>query len=252
MEHPKDRPTFSDLRNKFSTLLMATTNDPYMVLEVDEAKTYYTMGEDEEEEFKKRESWSSIDSETGLKKEKKPKKIEKPKWATDNPYVKTPSTFKDDHAVVEDEHYRTAVVEVEKEESPARNVLEQDDDDDDGMATGMNLNIPLSESLGVVASRPSHPLTESTISSSVPPTHLLSPEEHVGIPLSFISGEKPTPAPRQGNVKRLVSNPYVDDPKTKHPLEEEGEQEGKVGSLMAELSHQLGNGKMAQDDTTAF
>ena len=53
MTRPEDRPTFSQLRSKFSNLLMATSDDAYIVLEVDENKPYYTMGGEEEEEFNK-------------------------------------------------------------------------------------------------------------------------------------------------------------------------------------------------------
>ena len=259
MEHPQDRPTFSQLRSKFSSLLLATTNDPYMVLEVDEDKTYYTMGEEEEEKFNKerRESLSSVDSETGIKKEKN-KKIEKPKWATQNsnPYVKTPSTFKEDHAVVEDEHYRAAVVEVEKEDSPARNVLDSTDDEDNATAPHhLEKSLsqpPLSVSLSTSVKNQfsGHPSLSEPASAPAP--HLLSPEtpvlleDQVGIPLS---GEKPS-SQRGKPVKRLVSNPYVDDPRTKQLLEE-GE-EGKVGSLMAELNQHIGNGKAGHEDVTAL
>ena len=115
-EHPVDRPGFSELRKKFSNLLLATTGDTYMELEVDDSKVYYTMAEEEEEALKARkESVSSDDSDSSIKK-KKGKKIEKLKWALNNPYVPTPSTFKDDHVHIDDEHYHAPTNFQEAEE----------------------------------------------------------------------------------------------------------------------------------------
>ena len=51
--NPQDRPTFFQLRNKFSTLLQSTSGNTYIVLEVDEDKNYYTMAGEEEEEFER-------------------------------------------------------------------------------------------------------------------------------------------------------------------------------------------------------
>ena len=40
-EHPKERPTFKELRAKFDTMLLAEKNDTYIALCVDESKSYY-------------------------------------------------------------------------------------------------------------------------------------------------------------------------------------------------------------------
>ena len=53
-EHPEDRPTFNELREKFSALLLAGKEGLYIDLQVDEMKPYYVIKEDEEEQFKRR------------------------------------------------------------------------------------------------------------------------------------------------------------------------------------------------------
>ena len=40
-EHPKERPTFKELRAKFDTMLLAEKNDTYIALCIDENKSYY-------------------------------------------------------------------------------------------------------------------------------------------------------------------------------------------------------------------
>ena len=40
-KHPKERPTFKELRAKFDTMLLAEKNDTYIVLCIDENKSYY-------------------------------------------------------------------------------------------------------------------------------------------------------------------------------------------------------------------
>lgn len=87
-EHPSDRPTFSDLRAKFSDMLLATTMNAYMVLEVDDKKVYYTAEEDERE---RKDSVASTDSDSSIKKAKKAP--EKPVWKNPaNPYVVSPAS----------------------------------------------------------------------------------------------------------------------------------------------------------------
>lgn len=228
-EHPVDRPSFSQLRKKFSNLLLATTGDTYMELEVDEAKVYYTMGEEEEEAFNARKgSISSNESDSSVKKGKKEKKIEKPKWAQ-NPYVPTPSTFKDDHVHLDDEHYHvTADVEVE-EEQEADEILPSTKID------GLDIELHVSPT----QTPPSHhaPLTGSL---SVPAGQSLQQttvllEDQMGIPLSFIGGEKQE---QHQAVQPKPSNPYVDDPFTKQPLTNDRELTAstKLGALSLELS----------------
>lgn len=225
-EHPLDRPSFSLLRKKFSDLLMATTTDAYMELEVDEAKIYYTMGEEEKNLKERRDSLSSTNSDSSIKKDKG-KKIEKPKWAQNsNPYISTPSTFKEDHILVEDEHYRACPVEHHEDPSDevAGNGAMSADEEQ------LPSHVPLVGSLSVPAQPRAMPI-------------LL--EDQMGIPLSFVPGEKPShqqqPPAHQG-VKKMRSNPYVDDPSTKQLLPEEGNARElhKLGSLTAELNQRLG------------
>lgn len=226
-EHPRDRPNFSQLREKFSSLLLATTSDAYMELEVDNDKLYYTMGEEEEKMMERSESFSSDDSDQP-KKEKG--KIEKPKWAQhSNTYITTPSTFKEDHVVVEDEHYRAHVDIQEEPEKPA------DLDADESAVEEAELDsfhAPLAVSFSSASAQ------MSMQQESVP----VSLEDQVGIPLSFVTGEKPAqPRPHAAAKKIKSNNPYVDDPMTMQPLAEEDEDmRGTLGSLTAtELSLKL-------------
>ena len=88
-ESPEERPTFSQLRSKFSNLLIATSSGTYIVLEVDENKPYYTMGGEEEEEFNRERRNSVFSTNSEIRNEE----IRKPKWALQgsNAYVATPS-----------------------------------------------------------------------------------------------------------------------------------------------------------------
>ena len=211
-EHPTDRPDFSQLRSKFSSLLLATTDDTYMELQVDEAKVYYTMGEEEEKQ-QRRDSVSSCDSSSSNK--QKEKKIEKPKWAQNaNAYVTTPSTFKDDHVHVVDEHYRVKV----------------------DVTQSLDTKDPVPDQAGPASSNEIAP--EASNGQAPPSVHnpLAAPvflEEQAGIPLSFISGEKPVQPPHQA-VQKKQSNPYVDDPATKQLLPDEEPSTKIAGSLAAE------------------
>lgn len=227
-EHPLDRPTFSQLREKFSTLLLAQTGDAYMELEVDNDKLYYTVADEEENKAKeRRDSTSSEDSDSSIKKPKS-KKIEKPQWAANNnPYVPTPSTFKDDLVHVDDEHYRVRV-DIEEQKIP--------DDDDVGNGVVADTEAP-----------PSHAHLSS--STSYPPSQLSAApillEDQMGIPLSFLPGEKPSQPPSHQPVKKTTTNPYVDDPATKQLLADESETGNggvsKIGSLTAELRSRMEN-----------
>lgn len=228
-EHPLDRPGFSQLRKKFSNLLLATTGDTYMELEVDEQKVYYTMVE--EEEMVRKDSMSSTDSESSVKKDKRPKKIEKPKWAQ-NPYVPTPSTFKEDLVHVDDEHYR---VQVEVEEDDKEKLADEILPSTDFVATDVEQQAPGSHA----------PLVGSISvpSGRTPQQTAVLLEDQMGIPLSFISGEKPPP--QHTAVQSKKSNPYVDHPLTKQPLASEGEltESSKLGSLSLELSMRMRGGQ---------
>ena len=96
-----------------------------MVLEVDENKNYYTMAEEEEANFQGNSNiMSSTDTDSGIKKLKEKKKVKKPQWA--NPYIPTPSTFKEDQVLVEDEHY-CVPVEVVSTQQQAPEAEEQDE-----------------------------------------------------------------------------------------------------------------------------
>lgn len=213
-EHPVDRPSFSQLRKKFSNLLLATTGDTYMELEVDHSKIYYTMAEEEDEALKKRKgSVSSTDSDSSVKKEKKSKKIEKPKWAQ-NPYVPTPSTFKDDHVHIEDEHYHapTNLQEIKEEKVP----------DETEPRTVVDV-LSIEQQSPSTETPPSNhaPLTGSlSLSAETPLQANVLLEDQVGIPLSFISRDK---QPQHQGLQSKPSNPYVDDPRTKQPLTSDGE-----------------------------
>lgn len=223
-EHPQDRPTFSQLREKFSNLLLATTGDAYMELEVDNSKIYYTAADDEDSGRERRDSESSVDSDDStIKKPKKKKVIEKPKWAqAPNAYVATPSTFKDDHVHVEDEHYRAPA----DSEGLTEVVIEN------GVESSTNVEAP-----DTVGSLP-QPATD-TLVSSLTPSLSVKPtlDDSMGIPLSFMPGEKPAQASASGHkaIAKTRTNPYVDDPATKQLLAEEDimslESLGKTGSF---------------------
>ena len=85
------------------------------------------MAEEEEANFRGSSNiMSSTDTDSGIKKPKEKKKVEKPQWAISNPYVPTPSTFKEDQVLVEDEHYRVPV-EVVSTQQQAPKAEEQDE-----------------------------------------------------------------------------------------------------------------------------
>ena len=237
-----DRPTFSDLRDKFSNLLLAQTDDAYMVLEVDEDKTYYTMGEEEEEEFKKsNESLSSQDSDSSIKKQKdKNKKIEKPKWAMNNAYVSTPSTFKEDQIHVDDEQYR---IRTEAADIPEEVALDIQTFDEIKLADVEVETRPVESSLGANTSG-------SQLQQTTTPVLL---EEQVGVPLSFMTGpaEKTALQAPHAAVKKTASNPYVDDPATKVLLpDEKGAGDGhKIGLLNAEIGISLRESSTGPEET---
>ena len=202
-EHANDRPTFSQLRNKFSTLLLANADDPYMVLEVDDEKAYYNVTEEESSE--QRESTGSNDSDDSLKKKGPPKK---PVWAKpSNPYVETPAISKD------------VAINVE-EETPQET--------DGGVATtpqqnGGGLGVPTTTGDGFdpyirMRSSPAGTAEQSTAVDQLPPMSMSLPAEHsMGLSLSVLGEEKPVHQP----VRSTRSNPYVEAPGSEQLLEVE-------------------------------
>ena len=262
-EHPIDRPTFSELRKKFGDLLMASTTDSYMLFEVDENKTYYTMAETEEKDFKgSQTSLSSTESDSSIKKPKK-KKIEKPKWAQDsNAYVDTPSTFKEGHAHVVDEHFRHNTVGATgfKEERLAQ----QSNGTDVTMNGASNGRVESMEQEKDSSRVPVSRTSSVPVPTAVRANHL-DIDDPVGIPLSFVTVEKPANQNLSENagaggsraVKKTKSNPYVDDPRTLQPLEElesdravrtEHPQAVKIAPLTAELNSRLGRPMVGEEE----
>ena len=240
-EHPSDRPTFSQLRNKFSTLLLATTDDPYMVLEVDEAKAYYTAEEMEENSDSRRDSVSSDDSESSVKKGKK-ESPKKPVWAApSNPYVTTPATGQvQSTAAVEGEQTDVVVEEgyiaMQADPVPRESLKPLLKAEIDQMA-GLDRAISLPE-----GEPPSTSLQEATVSASLPP-ELLQLEQISGIPISMLSKSE---VAHRSVTGRTRSNPYVDDPSTEQLLPAEpGEELGRGGARLPAVSEEMervGNG----------
>ena len=95
-EHPEDRPTFNELREKFSTLLLAGKEGLYIDLQVDEMKPYYVIKEDEEEQFKRRraDSASSEESTTSIERIVPRDRESVSCQSSTNPYVDEPGGTK--------------------------------------------------------------------------------------------------------------------------------------------------------------
>ena len=236
-EHPGDRPTFSQLRTKFSTLLLANVDDPYMVLEVDDAKAYYNITEEESSE--QRESVSSNDSDSSIKKKKGPPK--KPVWAKpSNPYVDTPAINKEVSITVEGEVPQqsadTAVTSTNGE-GVGGGVLGVPETNTDGFdpyikmkSSPVTMQKQMSE---VTQSTHDHELDES---SNQQPLSVSLPAEHssMGVSISVFTEEKVS---AHQPAKRIRSNPYVDDPGRRQPLDvvEEGG-EGNANGVGSKLS----------------
>ena len=218
-----------------------------MVLEIDESKTYYTLGEEEEKNFKGSEE--SLSSTESIKKPKK--KIEKPKWAQNaNAYTPTSSTFKEGHAHVEDEDYchnNTIVTVGVEEKKPYSSTIEAGDvtDTPNGITQSITngrqvpgvLSLPLEQNINLRTSQPTTPV---------------SLDDQIGIPLSFMMGSsvKQTGhnAPHDGRgVKKTQSNPYVEDPRTLHPLEVIVE-DRKNGSLTSEQNSKFKVARMGGEE----
>ena len=209
-----------------------------MELEVDNSKVYYTVADEDDSVRERKDSESSVDSDDStIKKPKKKKFVEKPKWAqAPNAYVATPSTFKDDHIHVEDEHYRVPADAEGLTEVVVENGVES------------STNIEASETVGSLPQQAADALTSSlTPSLSVKPTL----EDPMGIPLSFMPGEKPAQTAANGHkaIAKTRTNPYVDDPATKQLLAEEDIMSlgslGKTGSfnIIQDVAASLGPGE---------
>ena len=85
-EEPMDRPSFSQLRTSFSTMLQAGSADEYIDLQVNEEAPYYQIRDDDQR--MRSDSASSDGSVSSIDKKKKPK--EKVTRKVTNPYVPTP------------------------------------------------------------------------------------------------------------------------------------------------------------------
>ena len=90
-EDPEDRPSFSQLRSNFSSMLQAGATAEYIDLQVDEAAPYYRVrDEDLRERRDSASSASSGDSISSIDKEKGKSK-QKVKKMRSNPYVTAPN-----------------------------------------------------------------------------------------------------------------------------------------------------------------
>ncbi len=201
-EYPQDRPTFSQLRSKFSDMLLATTTDTYMVLEVDDQKAYYMMEEEKDETRKRSDSASSSDSDSSIKKSKE-KKIQKPVWSKPvNPYVDTPAnqneTSTQNPTVVSIEHHNTSSDE-------------EDDYDRRGMESAY-VDQPAMRSVPKMSeTHLNEPQFEQSLNSENKQRHMT-----IGIPMSYLSEQKPSP--HRPISHSLQSNPYVEAPGKKQLL----------------------------------
>ena len=236
-EHPGDRPTFSQLRTKFSTLLLANVDDPYMVLEVDDAKAYYNVTEEESSEQK--ESVSSNDSDSSIKKKKGPPK--KPVWAKpSNPYVETPALNKEVSITVEGEIPQqsadTAATSTTGEGVGEGGVLGVPESNTDGFDPYIKMKsspVTMQKQMSEVG-QSTHD-SELDMSSNQQPLSVSLPAEHssMGVSISVFAEEK---VPAHQPAKRIRSNPYVDDPGRRQPLDVVEEGDSNVNGVGSKLS----------------
>ena len=242
-EHPGDRPTFSQLRTKFSALLLANVDDPYMVLEVDDAKAYYNVTEEESSE--QRESVSSNDSDSSIKKKKGPPK--KPVWAKpSNPYVETPAFNKEVSITVEGDTPQqsadTAVATTAAgegiggggEEGGVLGVPESNTNGFDPYIKMKSSPVAVEKQMSEVA-QSTHDSELDTSSSNQQPLSVSLPAENssMGVSISVFAEEK---VPAHQPAKRIRSNPYVDDPGRRQPLDVMEEGESNVNGIGSKLS----------------
>ena len=181
----------------------------------------------------------STDTDSGIKKPKEKKKVEKPQWAISNPYVPTPSTFKEDRVLVEDEHYHVPV-EVVSTQQQAPKAEEQDEVKEEEEKN----HVPLATSFSLSA--------QNLLTTPV------SLENQVGIPLSFVTNfaEKPSQQNSSHALRKIKSsNPYIDDLATLRVLpdnEEPQEDVSKIMSLTTEFNQMLREGRGKDDVTTVL
>ena len=208
-EHPFDRPTFSGLRAKFSDLLLATTTDTYMVLEVDDHKSYYTVKDEEEEGRDRSGSVGSTDSESSLKKKKGP---EKPVWKKpSNPYVDTPVVHEDEQPQGTSNGHVARVDDTSSVDS----------DDLDRLDDGAYADQPPMRPIPTPRSMGHTQANEISNGDMVESTSGPEPVHEIGIPMSLIASEKPIQD--RPVVHRMKSNPYVDSPSSLQLLPDFGE-----------------------------
>ena len=248
-EHPEDRPTFTELRDKFSRMLLATTTDTYMVLEVDDQKTYYTM-DDEEESRERSGSTSSSDSDSSIKKKKK-EPIKKPVWKATNPYVDTPATRVDLDITMEEETQREGVTTVTLEGNEAHS---SDEDEQERGGESAYVDQP------PVRPAPDMSTTYSNAHGNFfdlePKPHSMPTNTHnfggdqrveTGIPISMLSEEKPNQ--HRPISHAMKSNPYVEAPGTEQLLPDPPIEEESLVTRLQPLSEEMGLRIMDGGDT---
>ncbi len=123
-EDQEDRPSFSDLREKFGTLILAGNEGLYIDLQVDEMKPYYVI-KDEEEEKRPRlraGSTSSKGSTASIEKSKE-KKVER--MPSKNPYVEGPGRQQQESTGPAQQHPVEEGDEVHADQPMSRSVPQQ-------------------------------------------------------------------------------------------------------------------------------
>lgn len=190
-EDPHERPSFSDLRAKFGSLLLAGKDDMYIDLRVDDRKAYYNADDEERAQLERRDSVGSSSSEESFVGKDKNKDKEEEKKPT-NPYVKTPS--------------------MRKPMPPARSAISEGLVANGSVATGDSAYVDQpSQSEGI----PLHPLGEQD-SQQERSTTQETPSIVLGVPITSITGQTRTEEDSQNEHRS--TNPYIDDPGTKQPL----------------------------------
>ena len=230
LEDPKDRPTFSQLRSKFSTLLLANIDNPYMVLEVDDAKAYYNVTEEELSE--QRESVSSEDSDSSLKMKKGPPK--KPLWSKpSDPYFNTPVC----NEVVVTVELEAPHLEIAKDkpsastEQTGEKGVDLSESESDGfdpyIKNKSSLTTIVAEEVLVEVQQPPQSkievLSQQLVSMSQPG------EQLGGFSLSVLSEEKVSHHPPAKQTH--PGNPCVDDPGRRLLLEDKQDLESKFSTI---------------------
>jgi hypothetical protein len=224
-----------------------------MVLEVDDAKAYYNVAEEEASE--QRESVSSNDSDSSLKKKKGPPK--KPVWAKpSNPYVETPALNKEVSITVEGETPQqsadtaavtsTAGEGVGGGEGGALGVPESTTDGFDPYIKMKSSPVTATKQMSEVAQSTNN--SELDSSSNQQPLSVSLPAESssMGVSISVFAEEK---VPAHQPAKRIRSNPYVDDPGRRQLLDvvEEGGENGVAGSKLLAINENGTDGVLSRE-----